>query len=77
MINTLSGASDESNALKRFIVKFHLLMASYVQSIDMIRWYAIYKNGERYNKESYFSMMEAISRYFKNRNVLRKQVVKL
>ena len=67
MVNTLSGTSDEATAAKRFMIKFHLLIAHYLQSIDMVRWYAVYKNGGVYNKGSYYQTLNEIKKYLDQR----------
>lgn len=71
LIQTLSSIPYETKARA---VKFHLVLSSYVHTVQLLRWYGMFKNDGEYNKDLYFAIHDQLKVYLSKRNDLAKAV---
>jgi len=62
---------------KSFAVKLHLRLGMFMHAINLLRWYGMFKNDGRHNKELYFEVMKLIKDYLINRKCLNDVIKSL
>ena len=59
MINSITGMSLDS--VVDFTARHYILLPSYMHTLNLVRWHALYRNNGRYNKYLYFSALDQVT----------------
>lgn len=57
----------------RDITRMYIQLPLFIHSINLVRWYAIFRNKGKYNKDTYFTAMEQIRKITKKQEAQRKK----
>lgn len=75
MINSITGLTLDS--VVDFTARHYILLPSYMHTLNLVRWNALFRNNHAYNKDLYFSALAQITALKKDHRNLPKQAKQL
>lgn len=55
MIEAINQITNRHQSLIEQIASIYFLVPQFIHSVNLVRWYALYRNNGQYNKDTYFT----------------------